>query len=541
MMSQRAASPPKRIGPYRITGLIGEGGMGVVYSARSGAGGTVAVKVVKDEYARVPEFRTRFAREIQLLGRVSSVNVVPVLAADAQARQPWLAMPFVAGPTLAERVRRQGPLRGDALTAVAVSMAEAIAAVHRAGVVHRDLKPSNVILSDRGPKIVDFGIARPVEGTAITRTARVVGTPGWLSPEQYDGQSATAASDVFAWAAVVVFAATGAGPFGRGAPEAIAARALHGEPDLAAFAKDADPVLHESVAAALRKDPAARPTAYEVMAQLVSGRDGAGDPVVAATRIIHRAWGADPTVVETASRDEAGGQGVGRRARWRPLVAGAAAGSVLTAGVFGLSLTAIGGGDVPRSGGTDRGQAGSGSGRTSSPSAPQQSRTGAAVSATGEKSQPSNAFQGPNGVSVRTAKVGDTLTLKGTVDSRLRIAATVTKVVQDAESSGFPLEGQRLVAVRVAFKNVGDVVYRDAPINGAHLIDDRGNQYSANSAVSVTAGGSVAGGLLTLTPGSGHSGYFVFPVPKGTRAAAKFQFALDSGSADDVAEWRFSS
>ncbi|MFI6515269.1 serine/threonine-protein kinase [Spirillospora sp. NPDC050679] len=535
MMSQRAASPPKRIGPYRITGLIGEGGMGVVYSARSSGGGTVAVKVVKDEYARVPEFRTRFTREIQLLGRVSSVNVVPVLAADAQARRPWLAMPFVAGPTLAERVRRQGPLRGEALTAVAVSMAEAIAAVHRAGVVHRDLKPSNVILSDRGPKIVDFGIARPVEGTAITRTARVVGTPGWLSPEQYNGQNATAASDVFAWAAVVVFAATGAGPFGRGAPEAIAARALRGEPDLAAFAQYADPALRELVTAALRKDPDARPTAYEVMAQLVSGHDEAGDPVVAATRIIHRAWGADPTVVDTDSRDGAGGPGTGRRTRWRPLVAGAVGGSVLTAGVFGFSLAAIGSDDAPLPGGTDRGHAGAG--RTSSPSVPRQPPTSAAD----EKSRSSNAFQGPNGVSVRTAKVGGALTLKGTVDSRLRITSTVTKVVQDARSSGFPLEGQRLVAVRVTLKNAGDVVYRDAPTNGAHLIDDRGNQYSANSAVSVTAGNSVAGGLLTLTPGSSHSGYFVFPVPKGTRAATKFQFALDSGTADDVGEWRFPS
>jgi hypothetical protein len=199
---------PADVGPLRLIGRLGAGGMGIVYAGLSAAGERVAVKVVHPELAHDPEFRTRFAREIALLGKIRSAGTVRVLAADADAAQPWFATEYVAGPTLEERVRGVGPLAGDDLYGLASGLAEALVAMHAAGVVHRDLKPANVILSPSGPRVVDLGIARAVDEAGVTRTGVLIGSPAWLSPEHYRDDEVGPAADVHAWGLLVAFAAT---------------------------------------------------------------------------------------------------------------------------------------------------------------------------------------------------------------------------------------------------------------------------------------------------------------------------------------------
>ncbi|MBU6534141.1 DUF4328 domain-containing protein [Streptomyces sp. NPDC057245] len=211
---------PERIGRYRLLGRLGEGGMGRVYLARSDRGRTVAVKTVREELARMPDFRRRFAQEVKAAQRVGGEWTAPVLDADTEASTPWVATGYVAGPSLAEVVDRQyGPLPAATLRVLAAGLVRALQAIHAAGLVHRDLKPSNVLVTIDGPRVIDFGIARALDvstqsAEGLTAAGAVVGSPGFMSPEQVRGEKVSYASDVFCLGAVLAYAATGRMPFG---------------------------------------------------------------------------------------------------------------------------------------------------------------------------------------------------------------------------------------------------------------------------------------------------------------------------------------
>jgi serine/threonine protein kinase len=214
------AGDPQRIGPYRIVGRLGAGGMGTVFAGRSAGGRLVAVKVIRGELADDPDFLVRFSREVAAARSVSGLFTAPVVDADLEGPAPWLATAYVPGPSLAEGVRACGPLPVPSVLALAAGLAEGLDAVHRAGLVHRDLKPANVLLAEDGPRVIDFGISQAAEATALTHADLVIGSPGFMSPEQADGRPVGPASDVFSLGAVLAFAATGQGPFGSGSAPA---------------------------------------------------------------------------------------------------------------------------------------------------------------------------------------------------------------------------------------------------------------------------------------------------------------------------------
>ncbi|RCV49959.1 serine/threonine protein kinase [Marinitenerispora sediminis] len=250
---------PRVIGPFRIVGRVGAGGMGAVFGALDDAGRQVAVKVIHPRHAADAEYRRQFAREADLVRRVDAECAPAFLGADPAAEQPWLATEFVRGQTLKEHVAEDGPLTGAALLSFAAGTAEALAAIHAAGVLHRDIKPGNVMLSAEGPRVLDFGIARAAGDDEAEHA--VYGTPGWIAPERLDGAAATPRSDVFAWGGLVVYAATGRAPFGSGEARTLLARSREGTPDLDGVPDELRPL----VARALDPDPANRPEAAEVL------------------------------------------------------------------------------------------------------------------------------------------------------------------------------------------------------------------------------------------------------------------------------------
>ncbi|MGW0119160.1 protein kinase domain-containing protein [Streptomyces sp. NPDC003327] len=257
---------PAYAGDYRLQACLGSGGMGVVHLATSPSGLRLAVKVVHARHAEDPEFRARFRQEVAAARRVSGAFTAPVVDADPDAVRPWMATLYVPGPTLADQVRRNGPLSPAELRRLTAGLAEALRDIHRAGVVHRDLKPSNVLLTDTGPKVIDFGISRPVDSDLHTETGKLIGSPPFMAPEQFQRpREVGPAADVFALGSVLVHAATGHGPFDSDSPYIVAYQVVHDEPDLTGVPEELAPL----VARCLAKEPAERPTPAEVMTALL--------------------------------------------------------------------------------------------------------------------------------------------------------------------------------------------------------------------------------------------------------------------------------
>jgi predicted Ser/Thr protein kinase len=254
---------PDRLGPYRLLDRIGEGGMGVVYLARDPEQRSVAVKILRPAVAGDPNARRRLAREVETMRRVRSPFVAEVIDTDVTGAVPYIVTQYVPGRTLDEVVTGEGPLSGDGLIRLACGLAEALTAIHAAGVVHRDLKPGNVMLVNGNPVVIDFGIAQALDSTRLTMTGMFMGTPGYLSPEVIEGHNSTSFSDVHAWGATVAFAATGRPPFGTGSYETIFYRIINGQPDLAGVA----PPMADLLAASLRRDPASRPAASQLISR----------------------------------------------------------------------------------------------------------------------------------------------------------------------------------------------------------------------------------------------------------------------------------
>ncbi|GAA1606838.1 serine/threonine-protein kinase [Actinoplanes couchii] len=271
---------PATLGDYQLTGRLGSGGMGSVFLGLAPDGRRVAIKMGRAEHMDEAEFRGRFRSEVTRSRQVPPLATAAVLDADADHDPPYLVVEFVDGPNLAALVRDQGPLAGATLHRTATGLATALTAIHGAGVIHRDLKPDNVLVAPDGVKVIDFGIAQAFDVTSRhTKPDRLVGTITYMAPERFDpvaGRSLTAAADVFAWGAVVAFAATGNTPFAGDSASAIAMRILSGTPDLTGLPGWLRPLVDR----ALTRDPARRPTARELLDALLRGEQPV-DPVPA--------------------------------------------------------------------------------------------------------------------------------------------------------------------------------------------------------------------------------------------------------------------
>jgi eukaryotic-like serine/threonine-protein kinase len=311
---------PRLIGPYRLLGRLGAGGMGRVFLGVSAAGRPVAVKIVHAELAADPDFRARFSSEVAAARKVSGLFTALVVDADVDARVPWLATAYVAGPSLSEAVRDRGPLTSWSLLALAAGLAKSLTAIHAAGVVHGDLKPSNVLLALDGPRVIDFGISQAAEVAPLARTGLVVGTPSFMSPEQAAGQEVGPFSDVFSLGAVLAFAATGRKPFGAGQPATVVERVVREAADLEGAPAEVRPLIEQCLA----KDPLRRPAAAELLAR-VTAAQSAMEP--------------QPEPAPAGPAPPPGAQA--RSGRRRPLITAAAIAAVIAAGsATGYGLTA---------------------------------------------------------------------------------------------------------------------------------------------------------------------------------------------------------
>ncbi|MFC8795521.1 serine/threonine-protein kinase [Streptomyces cinereoruber] len=340
--ADREAEGPEYAGAYRLQARLGAGGMGVVHLATSPSGLRLAVKVVHGQYAEDPEFRARFRQEVAAARRVSGAFTAPVVDADPDAVRPWMATLYVPGPTLADQVKRNGPLSPAGLRRLTAGLAEALRDIHRAGVVHRDLKPSNVLLTDTGPKVIDFGISRPVDSDLHTETGKLIGSPPFMAPEQFQRpREVGPAADVFALGSVLVHAATGHGPFDSDSPYIVAYQVVHDEPDLTGVPDDLAPL----VARCLAKEPAERPSPAEIMAALLPPSYEATAFVPSQRRAPSApapeprppaSWEADTPVRMTTNRP---------RRRWPPRRAVTVAALLVLAGGAVFAAVPSGGGD----------------------------------------------------------------------------------------------------------------------------------------------------------------------------------------------------
>jgi predicted Ser/Thr protein kinase len=280
------STDPRRLGSYALLWRLGGGGMGVVYLGEARDERLVAIKVIRPELADDSVFLARFRQEVEAASLVAGFCTARVIDADLDAERPWFATAYVDGPTVQQAVRRSGALRGQALSTFALGVAEALDAIHEAGVVHRDLKPSNVLLARDAPKVIDFGIARALDAVSLTQTGKVIGTVNWLAPEQLRSDRASPLSDVFAWGGLVAYAATARPPFGTGPPEVVVHRILHEDADLGGV----DGELRAVLELALAKDPGERPTARALLARLLGAGTRRADAAAVASRVVKDTW-----------------------------------------------------------------------------------------------------------------------------------------------------------------------------------------------------------------------------------------------------------
>lgn len=370
-MSLRGGDPAE-IGGYPLEARLGSGGMGTVFLARTSSGRPVAIKLIHQQFAGDDEFRIRFRQEVAAARRVSGAFTAAVVDAAPEAEQPWMATTYIEGQTLAQRIAAEGPLDGAELRRLAIGLAEALRDIHRVGVVHRDLKPSNVVLSPEGPRVIDFGISRAVDQQTLTMTGRVIGTPPFMSPEQLQAPRGVGPrSDVFSLGTLLVYSATGHGPFDADSPYMTAYQVVHEEPSLGAV-----PVaLRAVVESCLDKDPEGRPSADELLVLLrdlpadLGGTDanwgGAGrtrdmntqhhlSSEATSTPSATTAAPAPsaPVAAPPAPGTSGTGTPIGRRLRrrWRPALAAAVAVAAIGGGAAALKA-----GDIGEGGGGDKG------------------------------------------------------------------------------------------------------------------------------------------------------------------------------------------
>ncbi|MFE7299029.1 protein kinase [Streptomyces sp. NPDC057579] len=265
---------PRVVGTFRLHRRLGAGGMGVVYLGSDKRGQRVALKVIRPDLAEDQEFRSRFAREVSAARRIRGGCTARLVAADLDADRPWFATQYVPGPSLHDKVNEEGPLSPAQVAAVGAALSEGLLAVHDAGVVHRDLKPSNILLSPKGPRIIDFGIAWATGASTLTHVGTAVGSPGFLAPEQVRGAAVTPATDIFSLGATLAYACTADSPFGQGSSEVMLYRVVHEEAQLAGVPDALAPLL----AACLAKDPADRPSTLSLSLRLkeIAAREAHG-------------------------------------------------------------------------------------------------------------------------------------------------------------------------------------------------------------------------------------------------------------------------
>ncbi|MGW4459090.1 protein kinase domain-containing protein [Streptomyces albidoflavus] len=265
---------PRVVGSFRLHRRLGAGGMGVVYLGSDRRGQRVALKVIRPDLAEDQEFRSRFAREVSAARRIRGGCTARLVAADLDADRPWFATQYVPGPSLHDKVADEGPLPAADVASVGAALSEGLVAVHEAGVVHRDLKPSNILLSPKGPRIIDFGIAWATGASTLTHVGTAVGSPGFLAPEQVRGAAVTPATDVFSLGATLAYAATADSPFGHGSSEVMLYRVVHEEPHLSGVPDALAPLL----LACLAKVPEERPSTLELSLRLkeIAAREAQG-------------------------------------------------------------------------------------------------------------------------------------------------------------------------------------------------------------------------------------------------------------------------
>ncbi|MEU6887029.1 protein kinase [Streptomyces viridosporus] len=265
---------PRVVGSFRLHRRLGAGGMGVVYLGSDKKGQRVALKVIRPDLAEDQEFRSRFAREVSAARRIRGGCTARLVAADLDADRPWFATQYVPGPSLHDKVAGEGPLGAAEVAAIGAALSEGLVAVHEAGVVHRDLKPSNILLSPKGPRIIDFGIAWATGASTLTHVGTAVGSPGFLAPEQVRGAAVTPATDVFSLGATLAYASMGDSPFGHGSSEVMLYRVVHEEAQLHGVPDALAPLVR----ACLAKDPEERPSTLQLSLRLkeIAAREAQG-------------------------------------------------------------------------------------------------------------------------------------------------------------------------------------------------------------------------------------------------------------------------